>query len=270
MIVAKIVGGLGNQLFQYAFARHVSIIHNAELKLDISAYGDYKIHKYGLSNFNIKSNFCSVEDISKLTYVKEKNFHFDPNFKNISNNSYLTGYWQSEKYFEDISDILTKEFLVKQAMSDQDKIISSLISSSNSVSIHLRRGDYLPGTYNDQVSDCLSLDYYKSAIDIINKTITDPVFFVFSDDINWVKKNLKIEQQIFYVDHNSSDKNYQDFRLMSLCKHNVIANSSFSWWAAWMNANPRKKILAPKKWFNSNARNLDVRDLIPESWIKIV
>ena len=269
MIVAKIEGGLGNQLFQYAFARHMSIIHNTELKLDISVYDEYKIHKYGLLNFNIIENFFSDDEMSRLLYVKERNFHFDSDFRNITNNSYLNGYWQSEKYFQDISGILRKEFLLKPPMSDKDRIFSELISTSNSVSIHIRRGDYLPGTYNDQVSDCLSLGYYKNAVDMLKGKVINPIFFVFSDDMDWVEKNLKIEQQVFFVHHNSSDTNYQDLRLMSLCKHNIIANSSFSWWAAWLNSNPTKEICSPSNWFNENARNLDSKDIVPKKWTSI-
>jgi hypothetical protein len=269
MIIAKIIGGLGNQLFQYAFARHISIIHNTELKLDISAYSDYNIHKYSLSNFNILEKFCSNEEISELVPVKEKHFHFDPDFKKTIDNSYINGYWQCEEYFKDISDVLKLEFALKSPMEKADEVISELISNSNSISIHIRRGDYVPGSYNDQVSDCLTLEYYKNAIDILSKIVHNPIFFVFSDDMNWVKKNLKLEQQIFYVDYNSSDNNYQDLRLMSLCKHNIIANSSFSWWAAWLNDNPKKQIFAPKKWFNANARNLNPKDIVPKNWVSI-
>ncbi len=266
MIVVKIIGGLGNQLFQYAVARHLSIIHGAELRLDVSSYEKYKLHSYGLDKFNIKQNYSTNDDLIRLTPFKERYFHFDPNFKKIKNNTYLTGYWQSEHYFREIKSTIKTDLMINREMSSNDKVISQEIFSTNSVAIHIRRGDYIPGTYEDQVSNCLGLSYYKSAIDEINKRITNPVFFVFSDDGGWVRENLKLDLPTFFVDHNTAETNYQDLRLMSLCKHNIIANSSFSWWAAWLNENPEKEVYAPQEWFSKNARNLNPKDLIPSSW----
>ena len=269
MIVARIIGGLGNQLFQYAVARHLSILHNTDLKLDTFAYNEYKIHKYGLSNFLIVENFATKSDIENLFFVKENHFHFDSEFRKIQNNVYLSGYWQSEKYFYDISLIIRQDLALVIPMNEKDNEVAEIIRSTNSVSIHIRRGDYLNGSYNDQVSDCLPISYYNEAVNFISSHVNDCIFFVFSDDINWVKKSLKIQYKIFYIDHNSSETNFQDLRLMSLCKHNIIANSSFSWWGAWLNNNPDKKVISPFIWFNNNARNLNSQDIVPISWIKI-
>jgi len=269
VIVAKIIGGLGNQLFQYAFARHLSLIHDTELRLDISAYYAYKNHNYGLSNFNIIENFSSPNEWTDLIPFKEKHFHFDQDFMNIPDNTYIQGYWQSEKYFREISSVIKNDLQFKYPMELKDKIFYESILQSNSVSLHIRRGDYVPGTYGDQVSECLTLDYYEKAIDQIQQKNPDVVFFIFSDDINWAKKNLSISRPTFYVDHNSSNTNFQDLRLMSLCKHNIIANSSFSWWGAWLNSNLKKEFYSPINWFNSNARNLNSQDIVPSEWIRI-
>jgi hypothetical protein len=244
-------------------------MHHTELRLDISAYDAYKLHKYGLSNFNIVENFSCLNDCMDLTPAKEKHFHFDQDFMNIPDNIYIQGYWQSEKYFREISSVIKNDLQLKYPMGLKDKFFYELILKSNSVSLHIRRGDYVPGTYSDQVSECLSLDYYEKAIGQILQKNPDVVFFIFSDDINWAKENLPISRPVFYVDHNSTDANFQDLRLMSLCKHNIIANSSFSWWGAWLNNNSEKEVYAPSKWFNSNARNLDSKDIIPDHWMII-
>jgi hypothetical protein len=249
MIVIKVVGGLGNQLFQYAFARHLSLIHKSKLKLDISSYDEYKLHDYGLGNFNIVEEFYTGDDLIHLRRFKEKHFHFYPDFKKIDNNTYLSGYWQSEHYFKEITEIIKNDFQLKREMGFKDRVIFDEISRTNSVAIHIRRGDYLPGTYQDQVSNCLELSYYWEAIDKITKVIDNPVFFVFSDDSEWAKENLKMNYPVYFVDHNTSETNYQDLRLMSLCKHNIIANSSFSWWGAWLNPSETKRVIAPKIWF---------------------
>jgi len=141
------------------------------------------------------------------------------------------------------------------------------MSKSNSVSLHIRRGDYLSKSV--EVFEPLNLDYYYSGIEYFNNTIKEPHYFVFSDDIEWAKSNFVQSSSYTVVDYNGADKGYEDMRLMSLCKHNIIANSSFSWWGAWLNRNPDKNVLAPKKWFSSKTSNLNSNDLLPSSWIKI-
>lgn len=269
MIIAKLLGGLGNQLFQYAAARQLSEIHQTQLKIDVSGFKVYKNHKYSLMHFNIIEDYVSEEELCGIEEVKAKYFHFDPEFRKISNNVILAGYWQTEKYFVGISDVLKREFTVKHSLIGKDFEISKLIQDSNSVSIHVRRCDYLPGTFRDQIFDCLSLDYYINAVKRLSEEENNLVFFIFSDDPGWAKYNVKIEYPCVFVEHNSADKNYEDLRLISLCKHNIIANSSFSWWGAWLNKNQNKKVYAPVKWFNSNVRDLDPKDIIPSDWIRL-
>lgn len=268
MIILKLKGGLGNQLFQYAFARHLSLIKNSKLFFDKSSFINYKLHDYALHNFNINIEFFNYE-FKDLLEIKEKHFHFDADFNLLPDNIYIDGYWQSEKYFFQIRDVLKNDLQIINKMSKSDLEIKNLIDSSNSVSIHIRRGDYAIGTYQDQVLETLPLEYYYQSIKYLSCTNKNLMLFIFSDDIDWVKDNFKVNCDVTYVDHNSKKNAFQDLRLMSLCKYNIIANSSFSWWAAWLNKNINKIIIAPSVWFSKNAKNLNSKDIIPDKWIKI-
>jgi len=281
MIIIKLQGGLGNQMFQYAIGRFLAEKNKTELKLDLSFYNEQQIEpqrKYSLEYFNIIENITGGKDLKKIkkgikklvyliykvflaetfVYTKENFFHFDSNILKIKGDVYLDGYWQSEKYFQSIEEIIHKEFTLKNKLQKEDLI--NKINNSNSVSIHIRRDDYT----NKKNYYVLTIEYYKEAIKIIKEKNQNIHLFVFSDDINWVKNNLKTEFPITFIDGN---KDYEDLILMSMCKHNIIANSSFSWWGAWLNQNPHKIVIAPKKWFNKP--EINTKDLIPESWLKI-
>jgi hypothetical protein len=263
MIIARIIGGLGNQCFQYAAGRHLAEIHRTEFKIDISEYENYKLHEFSLNHFNIAGIYASSEEIADLKYVKQRHFHFDPEILRLPNGIYLHGYWQSEKYFASISEIIRHELSVKSPLSGRDTEIAEQIASCESVSVHIRRADYV---YEELFDPC-GLEYYSASIDQLSRVVKRPHFFVFADDKSWVRENFKLPYPITFVDHNGPDKNYEDMRLMSLCKHNIIANSTFSWWGAWLNNNPRKRVFAPNKWFTEKARSSS-KDLIPDSWIK--
>jgi glycosyl transferase family 11 len=288
MIVVKLKGGLGNQMFQYAVGRHLAEIHNTELKMDISAYDYDGPIEYALEPFNIQESFASQNEIKKLTEAKQNSFAnrlynlfhshqkkpdsfirwnkigYNPNILKLPDGVYIEGYWQSEKYFLDINQIIKDEFTLKKTQTGKNKEIAEHIMSSESVSLHVRRGDYVDSQSVGSNQDPCGLNYYYSCIDNIVQKVSSPVFFVFSDDIQWCRDCLKISHPAVYVDHNGFDKGYQDMRLMSLCKHNIIANSSFSWWAAWLNQNKNKLVFAPKKWF-TNKKNSN--DIIPAGWI---
>lgn len=269
MVIAQLIGGLGNQMFQYAMARHLAEIHQTNLKIDLSQFEAYKLHKYSLGHLSIAEDIASNEDIASVEAVKESHFHYDPDFKKIGDNVLLKGYWQSEKYFREIAGLISDDFETKRPLKDINLKVANLIKESNSVSLHIRRCDYVPHTYQDQIFDSLTLDYYFKAINLLALEEKDLLFFLFSDDPAWVRDNVKLDHPVVYVDHNTADANYEDLRLMSLCKHNIIANSSFSWWGAWLNRNKGKKVYAPRAWFNSNVRNIDPKDMIPESWIRV-
>jgi Glycosyl transferase family 11 len=199
-------------------------------------------------------------------FVVEPYFHYWYGIKNIPCDSYLMGYWQSEQYFADIANIIREDFTFKLPMSQQNAELAKQINQVNAVSLHIRRGDYANNPETMATYGLCSLDYYKEAIRYIVERVNAPHFFIFSDDINWVKNNLKIDYPYQYVDHNHGTESYNDMRLMSLCKHHIIANSSFSWWGAWLNRNPEKLVVAPQKWF---ANELNVDDLFPRGWITL-
>jgi hypothetical protein len=267
MIITKIIGGLGNQCFQYAAGRHLAEIHRTEFKLDISEYEHYKPHAFSLNHFNIIEKYASSEEIAQMKYVKEKHFHFDPEVLHLPDGIYLHGYWQSEKYFANISDIIRHELSVKSALAGRDEEMAGQIASCESVSVHIRRADYVTKAYTELFDPC-GLEYYSASIEHLSRLVKRPYYFVFTDDKAWVRENFTLPYPIIFVDHNGPAKNYEDLRLMSLCKHNIIANSTFSWWGAWLNENPIKRVFAPQKWFSEKAYS-SPKDLIPDSWIKV-
>lgn len=296
MVIVKIFGGLGNQMFQYAAARRLAYKLNVELKLDISWFKnrtykrDDQKRKYSLGNFNILEEFINYNEIKffifpylsilnkfekmlykirrgKLLYIKEKYFHFNPKILDLPDNIYLDGYWQNEKYFLDVKGIIINEFKVKNPILGRNKEVFEKIRLSESVSIHIRRGDYIT---NPRVAKKLGgicdFNYFFRSIDYIGKKIKNPVFFFFSDDINWVKENFAIKHPCVFIDFNNILNSYEDMRLMSQCKHNIISNSSFSWWGAWLNPNSNKIVIAPRKWFNDFSKNTST--LIPSNWLR--
>ena len=263
MIITKLQGGLANQLFQWAYARHISNKYNLKFYVDLEFYDqiipDTTKRSYSLSKFpninaevfdryNLTTNksFQQLSDNFIFSY-----FNFNPDY-----NYYLNGYWQSEKYFSESSELIRKELSPSEDMLKNLKKTPFL--DTNTISLHVRRGDYLNSNGYHPVQ---SVEYYKNAIDIVGDY---DYIFVFSDDIKWCKDNLKFDNMIFI----EGLTDIEDLHLMSLCNHNIIANSSFSWWGAWLNSNPDKKVIAPIKWFGDKA-NLNCEDIIPDNWIKI-
>jgi hypothetical protein len=289
MIITRLIGGLGNQMFQYAAARRFAHHHNTDLFLDVTGFASYALRKYELDIFRIHAKIASPDllkhvpfsrkDVIRLRiwklfssepiiqYVKEKSFDFYEEKLTLPDNVYLDGYWQSEKYFTEIADILRKEFSFVTPPSAINQDLLEEMGRCNSVSMHVRRGDYVSNSVAKEILGVLGIDYYIGALNLLEEKVKDPKIFVFSDDIPWAKANLKTNLPLHFIDYNSVEKDYEDLRLMSNCQHHIIANSSFSWWGAWLGSNSEKIIIAPKKWFNQS--NMDTRDLIPDSWIKI-
>ncbi len=290
MIITKLIGGLGNQMFQYAVGRRLAHVLGTELKLDISGFNNYKLRTYSLGNLNIREKYASPEEVAALTrptmlermrakllrkqprpaatYIREKKkFHFDSDILNLADGVYLDGSWQSEKYFSDIAGIIRQEFSVKIPQADKNKELAGLIATCEAVSLHIRRGDYVSNPHTRQVHGVCEIDYYFRCIEYLTRTIKNPHFFVFSDDPEWARENLKLAYRMTLVDHNGVEKHYEDLRLMSQCKHHIIANSTFSWWGAWLSRNKNKIVLAQERWANSDY--YDVKDLIPQKWIKL-
>lgn len=267
MIIVKILGGLGNQMFQYSMGKYLAVKHNTELRLNLAGFESYKTWKFELDNLNVDYKIYKQSFFKKYKRIDEKHFHFDADMLNMSDNIYIVGYWQSEKYFKTIREHLLKDFSVKSAINKENQDILNLINSTNSVSLHVRRGDYLTNPSASTLHGTCTVEYYNNAIQYIARSVENPHFFLFSDDIEWVVENIKCDHPVKAVDINTIDNGYDDLRLMMNCKHNIIANSSFSWWGAWLNNNPDKIVIAPERWFLTDEYSAE--DVVPEEWIKL-
>lgn len=285
MVIVKILGGLGNQMFQYALGVSISL-SGKNVKYDLSEMDEYKTHSYQIENFKVNIVRADKNEISTLKNsiinrffrklnigIMVKSTHIYENVGMYNSeilkmeNAYLDGYWQSEKYFVKYREHILNDFTIKTILNSRTVSIGNEIDFNNSVSLHIRRGDYVTNETTNKIHGVCSLDYYQSAVSIINQKLSSPVFYIFSDDIDWARENLKIKNKTVFVSHNDIDHGYEDMYLMSKCKHNIIANSSFSWWAAWLNQNPGKIVINPSKWFVSGQYNN--KDLIPAGWISL-
>ncbi len=286
--VIKIIGGLGNQLFQYAFGRAVSQHNGTELVLDVSAFKDYKLHQLFLHKFNIKGRcvrnaskplFCGLGFVSKLlrwlknipavdSSFEEDGLAFNPEYFNMDSSGYFDGYWQSEKYFLSVKYELLNDITLRVPLSDRSVQLSSEMKKGNSVSIHIRRGDYVTNPQANKTHGVQGLDYYNNAVQYIQANVPAPIFYLFSDDNDWVRENFSWLKKAVVVDHVQKDANYEDLVLMSQCKHHIIANSSFSWWGAWLGESLETIVVCPKNWFAANS-GLSSIDLIPARWVSI-
>ncbi len=294
MVIFRIRGGLGNQLFQYAAGRGVSSKLGTNLYLSWSPW-DQDPWVYGLDYFNTKGNkakdsmlfglaglfrrqnlfdrlysYATLLRIAKIvfaSYHAEKGLPFSQEVYS-KNGHYIGGFWQTEKYFKDIQDEIRKEVTLKEPLSTYSQSIMDQIRVTNAVSLHVRRGDYVTREKAAKWHGVCSPEYYKAAVELILKKVPAPHFFLFSDDYEWTKENFKWLPVAYTCVNNPSDKNYEDLMLMSACKHHIIANSSFSWWGAWLNPRKDKIVIAPKQWF-ANAPKNDPRDIVPEEWVRL-
>ena len=279
-IKVKLSGGLGNQMFQFATAFAIAKKNDVRLSLDLSyinqrrLFNGFELEKvfdiYSKVNFlNKAQSFKSInfkEFLNKIDITfynfKEPHFHYAPNILDIPKHSFLDGYWQSELYFKNYAKEIKEIFSFSDKLNEQNHLIANDINKNNSISIHIRRGDFLLKQNNNH---CINLKkYYLKAINESSKFFKNPKYFIFTDDPSWVTKNFVLSHSYLVVDANHGNKSFFDMYLMSLCKSNIIANSSFSWWSAWLNNNIDKVIYAPKNWFNDKSTCTD--DLIPNSW----
>src|SRR3989344_4310539 len=198
--------------------------------------------------------------------VHEKAPGFDPAVLEIPNNRYLDGYWQSEKYFRDKSDLIKKEFTLKNGLGKTAQKRTEKIQETDSISIHVRRGDYISNLKFSAVHGTLPLSYYELGMKTVEQKVKNPHYFLFSDDLEWATQHLSSRFPVTVVTHEEMTENEQ-MHLMALCKHHIIANSSFSWWGAWLDSRPDKIVIAPKNWFADPSKNAS--DIIPPSWLKI-
>jgi hypothetical protein len=289
MILVKLHGGMGNQLFQYAAGRRLALHNNDKLLLDLSEYqsNSPKITKrqFELSHFKAPYKIADKKTLSdfKRSFIDsiktkvglrsknyvERSFAFDPAVLSLKGDICLDGFWQSEKYFADIKNQIKTDFQIKKPLSGKNLEIADLIKGSNSVALHIRRGDYVKDQKTMQFHGVCSLDYYKDAANLIKEKagLSELKFFVFSDDPAWAKENLKLDDEVLCVDHNGSETAFEDLRLVSLCQYFIIANSTFSWWGAWLSQNEHKIVVAPKRWFSDET--VDTNDIYPKGWVRL-
>ena len=292
MVISNIVGGLGNQMFQYAAGRALALTNDRSLLLDLSDFTAYQLHHgFELSRvFSLvaakaepstthellgwRENYWARKILRRpqfswlrgTKFVVEPHFNYWPDFFNINDDCYLYGYWQSERYFKAFEAIIRQDFIFREPLQELNAELSLDMATKQAVSLHIRRGDYVSNPKNHNIMSVCDLEYYRLAINYIATQVEQPVFYLFSDDMAWVKQSLPMEFPSVYIEHNSGAESYRDMQLMSLCRHHIIANSSFSWWGAWLNANPDKIVIAPKHWFSNGN---DDTDLIPDEWIRL-
>lgn len=292
MVVVKLLGGLGNQMFQYSTGRAVAHRARTELLLDVSGFAHYDLRRYELDEWAIRARVASPEELAhagvaarsptwlsristallptpSVNRFKETSFGYDAGILKVAPPAYLEGYWQSDRYFSDVAELLRREFVLKQAFDASNQDISARIleAGARAVSLHVRRGDYVSNPQTTRYHGVCPLAYYVTAVNYISERVSNPHFFVFSDDLEWARENLNLDYAMTLVDVNGSDRSAWDMALMMACRHHVIANSSFSWWGAWLNPNADKIVVAPKRWFAGASH--DTSDLIPASWVRI-
>ena len=300
MVIVRLAGGLGNQMFQYAFARRTALENGVPLKLDVVSgfRNDFYGRKYSLNHFNILEDTVTDRELKRIARTRSPSLvgkchrlvnrlrprgksyilrectfaDFDLSILKGYEHIYIDGYWQSERFFQSIEEVIRRELSVKSPLEGANLEIANRIATEGSVSVHLRRlhGVSVSGEVDRagvNLHGATSLEYYHRAVEYLRNRQGELHLFVFSDNPEWAEENFHVPHPTTFVSHNRGDQDYEDLRLMTLCKHHIIANSSFSWWGAWLCENPQKSVIAPKKWFNDPSRY--THDLVPDRWHRI-
>lgn len=278
MIITDIMGGLGNQLFQYATVKSLSLDKNVDFLLNLSYYNhkdakDIAHVEFKLNHFNIDLNekiidLNSTDEYSNIKEVVEPlssdNFANFMDLSKFSDDFRLRGYWQDENYFKHNKDIIKNDLKITTPPNKKNQKLIDEITSVNGVCMSFRRGEYLDPYFIAQFGMCTE-NYYKKAINFISKKVDNPVFFIFSDDIEWIDENVKLDFPTVPVNINGLNEEHEELRLMTLCNHYIMANSSFSWWGAWLSHNKDKVVFAPTPWFNSFTK----QNILCQDWIHL-
>lgn len=285
-IFIRLSGGLGNQMFQFALGHRLAKLNHTELLIDLEWFhnipvgSSYQKERLNLLNCNAKyfNSHGNLKEISgiyrnsiaayffskKIAFKEKEHYIFDPNVFQLKNGQYLDGYWQSYKYFNEHNELRTIFQPSKKLHTNTLKYLDP-IQDNNSVMLHVRRGDYLNSKTANEFHGLQTKDYYDNALDFIEQKISNPLIYIFSDDITWAKVNFKEKHKYIFVDNiYDSDNVIDELYLMAQCKHQIIANSSLSWWGAWLNNNPQKIVVTPRQWLIKNPKTLN--DLIPSTW----
>ncbi len=285
MIIVRMTGGLGNQMFQYAAGYALASLHGVELALDISGFESYKLHKFGLDKLQISARILPVGQENRSQVVQrivrrfarwigrsecdytERSLRFDPAFFELNGEAKVEGYFQSQEYFQSFATELRREFVPRKPLRPEHKSLIDQMGERESVMLHIRRGDYVSNAHTLKVHGICTVDYYRNAMTLLESRLTNkPQYFVFSNDMQWVKDHLPMAQGTVFVQGNENAPELE-LQIMSSCRHHVIANSSFSWWAAWLGQHDGQIVVAPKPWFDSSEN--DSTDLIPSGWVQV-
>ena len=288
MIQVRLLGGLGNQLFQYATARALALRRGTGLVLDLRSLGRKgPAHSvYGLHHFAIAARIGSDAELppdrsrplahalwrlglGRPRFLRERGLGVNPAVLAAPDDSYLHGYFQSERYFADALPALRQELRIVTPPSPENaRWLDRIAADDRAVSLHLRRGDYVSQAKGSATHGTCDADYYRRGLaEIARRTGLEPRVHVFSDDPAWARDNLALGVETLVLGHNGPDQPHEDLRLMAACRHHVIANSTFSWWGGWLDPRPEKLVVAPQRWFASD--RMHNPDILPESWISL-
>ncbi len=277
MVTVKLYGGLGNQMSQYAAGLALADKLGSAISVDVTWFEEMRTNphiitrrEYELDIFEIYPRATTLRNrmntlFDKPKTYKEKGLGYDPGFWKLSGNVVLDGHWLSYKYFNSRIHLIAEAFKFPSKVSKKNRDIIDNMQTEASISVHVRRADYANDAYTKRLHGLTPLEYYLAAIKKMCAEVKSPVFYIFSDDIDWCRKNIKPKGKIIYVSHNNGAKSYEDMRLMAACKNNIIANSSFSWWGAWLNPRRDKIVIAPRQWRKDGL--IKTHDMIPENWI---
>ena len=284
VIIVQLKHGFGNQLFQYAAARRLSLTLGVPLTLDLSFYRTHRLRSYALDRLSIEAGVATAWEmvlwrgprlLIPITHplgmvprlVRERAFTFDPSILTLPDGRCLDGYWQSYRYFEDVGPTIRRECAVKAPPTDRDRQLLARMERGDSICLHVRRGDYVSNPVVRKFHGFCSEDYYRRAVEQLAAQLQSPQLFVFSDDMPWVKKHLAFEMPTTHVEHHAADSAPEELRLMAGCRHFVISNSTLSWWAAWLASDRGGIVYAPRQWFADPSMN--AADLVPPTWRRL-
>lgn len=271
MIVTNIVGGLGNQMFMYAAGRGLALRHGVPLKLDLCPFRRYALRRFELDRFALSYQEATADDLSVIADIgsifrEQDPFRFQPKLGELPPPLYIRGYFQSFRYLQGCEDVIRRDFTFRDPLGELDSRILEMATASPSVALHVRRGDYVSNPTTNAVHGVLSMDYYGAALRLLRERVGAFRVFVFSDDPYWAQTHLRFDGPTVFVSHNHGVNGFQDMRLMAGCHHHIIANSSFSWWGAWLSGAHDKIVCAPRRWMN---RAIEIGDLVPPDWTLI-
>jgi len=287
MVILRLMGGLGNQMFQYAAGVNLARRLGTRLLIDSSDFATQHKRRFALDCFCLGCDDGEIllDDLGaealvrsrpawtwlharkpdRYYYFRERQFHYDPYFERVRGNVVLVGHWNSERYFAGSREAVVAALQLKPELERQlDPALCARVASGNSVALHVRRGDYVQEAKVAQVHGFIGLDYYRDAVAALRARVANPVFYLFSDDKEWVREHFSWLENHVIIDVDNRYRDYEDLALMARCRHNIIANSTFSWWSAYLNRNPDKCVIAPRQWFRDRKKN--TRDLYVKDW----